>query len=119
VTAIPTLDAVDWPSARPIAADRVLGGAPQASTALVHRDDQAEFGLWRVTPGEFTARRAGQTEYITVLSGQGRLIRENGETTELSPGAVTVLADGWSGRWQIEKTLVKSYVLLPTKASGR
>lgn len=113
-----TLDTVSWSAAEPIAVDRVHSGAPEASTAVLHEDDRSQVGFWRVTAGEFTTRHQGYVEFITVLEGRGALVHEDGTRIELGPGTVTVLPDGWAGRWEVNEALTKSYAVVPTAAAS-
>lgn len=100
---------IDWPEYLPIAQERVLKGSPHASTLVLHRDRNAELGLWQVTPGEFTTLHNNYDEFIHVIEGEGELVHDDGAVYPLSPGTVLLLEDGWSGRWVIRRTLTKSY----------
>lgn len=104
----------DWPAAEAVEQHRIVAGSPRTSSISVHQDGRSHAGLWRVSPGEFTTARRGQTEFITILEGTGRLVRESGETTELYPGAFAVMEDGWTGRWVIDTDLVKTFVTVTT-----
>jgi len=108
------ISSISWPADQRIAEHRVLSGTPGASTVVMHRDPNSELGLWRVSPGEFTTIHSGYTEFISISSGRGQLIHDDGTVLELGPGTVAVLNDGWSGRWVIERTLIKSYAIVPT-----
>jgi uncharacterized cupin superfamily protein len=105
-------DDVPWPEAERIATDRVLSGSPEASTLVLHKDDRCETGVWRVTPGEFTTVHEGYVEAVTITAGRGRLIDDEGTVTELTPGTVAVLENGWRGRWAVDETIVKSYAVI-------
>lgn len=107
-----TVEEVDWPLPVAIEETRVLSGSPEASTLVLHDDGNTQLGMWRVTKGEFSTRHVGYVEAVTILRGRGRLISEAGEPTELAPGVVAVLESGWSGRWVVEETIIKSYAVL-------
>lgn len=104
----------NWPAAQPIDRSRVIAGAPETSTVVLHRNTGAEVGLWRASPGEFTTVRQGCIEFITINAGRGRLIHDNGKVIELQPDTVIVLEDGWAGRWVVEETVVKSFAIIFT-----
>ncbi|GAA1134551.1 cupin domain-containing protein [Nocardioides aquiterrae] len=110
------LDDVAWPEAQPIAPERVLSGSPRANTVVLHKDERSELGLWQISPGEFTTVHQGYVEAVTIASGRGRLIHENGTVTHLRPGSVAVLEEGWAGRWVVEETIVKCYAVVSVDA---
>lgn len=103
---------IDWPDDVAIASQRVIAGAPAASTFVVESAAGRELGLWRVAPGEFTTEHAGFVEFIHVLSGAGRLLGDDGSTIELHAGVVVLLERGWKGRWVVEETLTKVYAVI-------
>lgn len=103
---------VEWPSPVAIAAERVLAGAPAASTFVLEDSPRAQFGLWRVTAGEFVTEHAGYTEFIQVLDGQGELIDDDGRILELRPGTTVLMQPGWKGRWKVRDTITKVYTIL-------
>lgn len=105
---------LEWPFAQPVEANRVLAGNPATSSITLYKDDRAHAGYWRATPGEFTTAHHGHIEFITILEGSGRLIKDNGEITDLSPGVLAVFDEGWTGRWVIDTELVKSFSIIPT-----
>jgi uncharacterized cupin superfamily protein len=110
------LDDVAWPEAQPIAPERVLSGSPRANTVVLHKDEHSELGLWQISPGEFTTVHRGYVESVTIASGRGRLVHDDGTVTELGPGSVAVLEEGWAGRWVVEETIVKSYAVITVGA---
>jgi uncharacterized cupin superfamily protein len=110
------VDDVAWPGAQPIASERVLSGSPQANTVVLYKDERSELGLWQISPGEFTTAHQGYVESVTIASGRGRLIHDDGTVTELGPGSVAVLEEGWAGRWVVEETIVKSYAVITVGA---
>jgi uncharacterized protein len=110
------LDDVAWPEAQAIASERVLKGSPQANTVVLYKDERSELGLWQISPGEFTTVHQGYVESVTIASGRGRLVHDDGTVTELRPGSVAVLEEGWAGRWVVEETIVKSYAVITVDA---
>ncbi|MFE4079160.1 cupin domain-containing protein [Paenarthrobacter sp. YIM B13468] len=101
-----------WPHPEPISPERVISGQPMASTLVLDDEGSSQSGLWKVEPGEFTTKLIGYKEFIHVISGQAKLVHDSGEVYSLGPGVVLALPEGWSGRWLIETTLVKSYTIV-------
>jgi uncharacterized cupin superfamily protein len=107
------LDAApDWPTAVAIPAQRIVSGSPAASLIVLSASSGSEVGLWRVTEGEFTTAHDGYVEFITILSGDGDLVHDDGTVTVLGPGVVMWMADGWTGRWIVREPIVKSYTTI-------
>lgn len=104
----------DWPEAEPIAASRVISGAPAAQTVVTATTAAGETGLWRVTQGEFTTAHEGYIEFIHIVEGEGELVHDDGTVLPLAPGVTVTMADGWRGRWVIRQPLVKTYAILRT-----
>ena len=71
-------------------------------------------GVWECDRGEFTTSRHGLHEVCQILRGAGRLIAEDGTVSELSPGTTVVIPDGWSGVWQIDEDMRKTFVIVAT-----
>lgn len=111
-TAAVDLDAVDWPEMQPYPDEKILAGSPAAATVLLGDTGACQMGLWRVTTGSFTTDHVGYIEFIHVLSGAGRLVRDNGEVTELRPGTTVFMETGWKGRWEVDEPLAKVFTIL-------
>jgi uncharacterized cupin superfamily protein len=110
------LDAApDWPTAVAIPPQRILSGSPAASLIVLSASSGSELGLWRVTEGEFTTAHDGYVEFITILSGDGELVHDDGTVTVLGPGVVMWMADGWTGRWIVREPIVKSYTTITSR----
>jgi uncharacterized cupin superfamily protein len=103
---------IDWPAAEPIAASRIIAGAPAAQTFVTATTAGGETGLWRVTEGEFTTVHEGYVEFIHIVDGEGELVHDDGTVLPLAPGVTVTMADGWRGRWVIRRPLVKTYAIL-------
>lgn len=76
-----------------------------------------KFGVWQVSPGEFTSTW-DDWEAFTIVSGQGVLIDGTGKEHRLVPGALVVVPPGSAGTWRITETLRKTYVY-PADSVGR
>ncbi|MEV4954083.1 cupin domain-containing protein [Paenarthrobacter nitroguajacolicus] len=107
-----TIGAAQWPMPNPVSPERVISGQPATSTLVLNDSVRAQSGLWKVSPGEFTTKLTGYQEFIHIVDGQGKLVRDDGETIILQPGVVVSLPEGWAGRWLIEATLVKVYTMV-------
>jgi uncharacterized protein len=105
-----------WPEAEPIPAERVLRGAPATQTVVTARTATSQSGLWRVTEGEFTTDHQGYVEFFHVVDGEGELVHDDGTVWRLTPGVSITMADGWRGRWMIQRPLVKTYAILRSAA---
>jgi uncharacterized cupin superfamily protein len=103
---------VDWPEPVEIAAERVIVGAPVASTLVLEDSPTHQLGLWRISTGEFFTDHAGYTEYIHIVSGSGELIDEAGEATKLTPGTTVLMQPGWKGRWVVDDPITKVYTIV-------
>ncbi|BCW05762.1 cupin domain-containing protein [Arthrobacter sp. NtRootA1] len=110
--AVATTDDIQWPEQVPISPERVLSGAPSASTLVLYGDPGTEAGLWKVTPGEFTTKLTGYREFIHIVDGQGQPIDDQGHETNLRAGTIVALPEGWAGRWSVQTELVKSYSIV-------
>lgn len=106
-------DSLNWPALQPVDAVRVVAGSPETSAIALHDLPHCRFGLWRATEGAFSTDHAGYTEFIHIVGGRGRLVGDDTVVTELVPGASVVIPSGWTGRWEIDQTLVKTYAVIP------
>ncbi|HXG76934.1 MAG TPA: cupin domain-containing protein [Gaiellaceae bacterium] len=104
--------AVELASGRPV--PTALAGEPYESWRVLFDDGRVELGVWEVTPGSFAASCAGFTEQMHFVAGSGTITGADGTTAEIRPGAVLVLPDGWSGRWDVRETVRKSYAVVKT-----
>ena len=72
--------------------------------------DAASAGIWECTPGRFPSSRNGRHEVCVILSGQATVESEDGTSVLVRAGDTLVLADGWSGHWNVHETVRKVYV---------
>ncbi|MGO4588835.1 cupin domain-containing protein [Paenarthrobacter sp. 2TAF44] len=114
-TAVTTTDDIQWPAPVAISPERVISGEPAASTLVLYSDPTTDSGLWKVAPGEFTTKLTGYREFIHIIEGHGQLIEDTGQEIELRTGTVVALPEGWTGRWKVQRELVKSYSIVRTK----
>ncbi len=97
------------PNGRRAGAD---SGDPQVSSALIFKDETTQVGVWECTPGGWAIFDRDNMETVLVVAGQGVITDADGTEQLLSPGVVTVLPKGWSGRWDITETLRKVYIIV-------
>ena len=76
-----------------------------------------KFGIWQVSPGEFTSTW-DDWEAFTIVSGRGVLIDGSDQEHALVPGALIVIPPGTRGTWKISETLRKTYAY-PAASVGR
>jgi uncharacterized cupin superfamily protein len=103
----------------PVGVQKPTGTEGQLESLLMLWTDEAgrAAGVWECTPGTFTSSKTGVTEISQILSGRATITSSEGSVTELSPGVLLVLPDGWAGSWQIHQTIRKSFVLIPVPAN--
>jgi uncharacterized protein len=46
------------------------------------------------------------------VAGSGRIIDDDGTRHEIRPGVVRFFPDGWHGRWEVDETVRKVYVIV-------
>ncbi|HEU0244037.1 MAG TPA: cupin domain-containing protein [Candidatus Limnocylindrales bacterium] len=85
-------------------------GEPMMSSLVIHAHGSVEVGVWECTPGGWAITDRANTETVHVLGGAGTITDADGTVRELGPGVTLVLPLGWSGRWDITRTLRKLYV---------
>jgi len=107
-----TLDKIDWPVEEAIAAERIIEGTPSASTVILENDGRAQIGFWRVTPGVFTTCHEDYLEFIHIIDGEGALLSDTGDVTELNAGTTVLMPYGWTGQWIVRKAIVKCYTTI-------
>jgi uncharacterized cupin superfamily protein len=108
---VPDAAAIVLPEAHPKAvAPAILESTLVAWTGA---DPRAAAGVWECSPGQFPSRRDGFDEVCVILSGSATIETSDGHRTELRPGSVVVLPNGWSGTWHVHERLRKSYVTMP------
>jgi len=94
--------------------DGVDFGLPQVSTATsLNAGNTLGAGLWECTPGSWKITRT-TSETFLVLKGEAVLQDADGShRATLAPGMWHTTPSGWTGRWEVTKTIRKLYVLLP------
>lgn len=114
-------DPLEWALVDSAPLGDVRSGNPEtAERELTHGVPGVEVGVWEVSPGVFHSYKPDITEYIYVLEGAGRLVRdgEEDQPIEIIPNTVITLRPGASFMWYVEKTLRKFYVILPESGTS-
>lgn len=93
-------------------------GKPTEAKQVLYQDWLTEIGIWSVTPGTFPAAKVGVCELMQFIAGRGRITDASG-VTEIRPGVVLFTPDGWTGTWEVEETVRKTYALHRTNLGPR
>ena len=94
---------------RPDAA-KVTMGDPVHRTWNLEDSDGLYAGIWESSPGEWRVEYT-EWEYCEILSGVSVLIEEGGTERRVAAGDAFVLRPGFKGRWRVEETTRKRYVI--------
>lgn len=97
------------PAGQRAGADR---GDPQVSVAELSNQGGIAVGVWECEPGGWPVVDRPDCEVATILSGKGVITDADGSETPIMAGAVVTLPKGWTGRWDIEETVRKVYVIV-------
>ena len=87
-------------------------GTPTTWTRVLLDAGPLNVGIWECTPGGWSITNRPTTEIVHILHGSARLTDVSGEVRHLRAGSVCVLPMGWSGRWDIDETTRKVYVVV-------
>jgi uncharacterized cupin superfamily protein len=71
----------------------------------------ADMGVWESEPGTLD-RTVKEGEIMHILSGEATFTSSEGEHIDIFPGDTLIFSPNTLGRWVIQKTLRKFYVLL-------
>jgi uncharacterized cupin superfamily protein len=97
---------------RPVAT--AVAGEPHESWQVLSDDGRVELGIWEVTPGSFRGGTDGYYEQMHFVAGRGTITDAEGVVTEIRPGVVMLCPDGWSGLWNVDETVRKTYAVVKT-----
>ncbi len=91
-------------------------GDPVESFAVLSDDGLTGVGVWECTPGAWPSAKVGLGELMSFVAGHGWIVDEidgrDGPRHEIRPGLVRWFADGWRGRWEVDQTVRKTYVIV-------
>jgi uncharacterized cupin superfamily protein len=100
------------PDVAPVAADRVLDGAPVAHVDNRYSDPSQHFhcGTWGSTPGRWRIRYT-EHEFCSLTRGRIRLVADDGAAREFTAPAAFVIPAGFEGTWETLEACEKHYVI--------
>ena len=91
-----------------------VSGEPYESWRVISDDGRVELGIWAVTPGSFHGSNKGSYEQMHFVAGRGTITDGEGVVTKIGPGVVMLCPDGWTGTWQVDETVRKTYAVVKT-----
>ena len=89
-------------------------GEPYERWQVISDDGRVELGIWDVTPGSFQGSCDGYYEQMHFVAGRGTITDGDGVVTEIGPGVVMLCPDGWTGTWQVDEIVRKTYAVVKT-----
>jgi uncharacterized cupin superfamily protein len=104
------LRAVVAPEARPIEQPGVTIGTRDYQ-AWVNADGSIETGIWECDTGTFRSRFEHHGELILILAGEMICTPDGGETFTLTEGDACTFPRGWSGEWNVTRSIRKLYAV--------
>jgi len=112
--AVTKLHAVDGAGATeeaPIAADRLVEGAPTSRTSIDYeRNEKIYAGEWSAGVGAWRVRY-DEWEFCHVLEGACELVGDDGETQSYAAGDSFIIEPGFSGIWRVMSPMKKHFVI--------
>jgi uncharacterized protein len=66
-------------------------------------------------PGSFRGEADGIYEQMHFVAGSGTITDADSVVTTIRPGVVMLCPDGWSGVWDVQETLRKTYAIVKTR----
>jgi uncharacterized cupin superfamily protein len=111
VTKLHAVDGAGATEEAPVAADRLLEGAPIARTSIDYERSEKTYagewsagvGAWRVSYDEW--------EFCHVLEGACELVGDDGETQRYQAGDSFIIEPGFSGVWRVTAPMKKRFVV--------
>jgi uncharacterized cupin superfamily protein len=99
-TPVPPLPSAVVPSAF-LPADQILSDAD----AVIFDGPDGRSDITSREPGRYPVAPDGHGLFTYIVDGDGSLVGDDGSTHELSPGSVIAVPGGWSGAWDIRRTM--------------
>lgn len=99
-------------AAEPIAAEKLLTGAPVTRT-WVHYEapgGSPAAGIWEATPGKWRIAY-DEWEYVVMISGACVVAGDDGSVIHAGPGDAFVIEPGFTGTWEVTRTMRKHWVI--------
>lgn len=95
----------------PIAADRVVEGAPVETTRLEYeRDGKVFVGEWSASVGAWRVKYE-EWEYCLMLEGICELVPDGGAARRFNVGDSFVIEPGFVGVWRVIEPMKKRFVI--------
>lgn len=95
---------------KPIAADRIVEGAPVTETRLDYERDGTYAGEWAADVGAWRVQY-DEWEFCHVLEGACELTPDGGETRRFAAGDSFVIEPGFAGVWRVIAPMRKRFVV--------
>lgn len=97
--------------AAPVAADRVVEGAPHTVSCLDYaRGDKIYAGEWSATEGAWRVKY-DEWEFCHLLEGACELVADDGAVQRFTAGDSFVIEPGFSGVWRVLEPMRKRFVV--------
>ncbi|CAN7178946.1 cupin domain-containing protein [Pseudoxanthomonas sp. LjRoot168] len=96
----------------PVAAERVVHGAPRQALANAYstQDERFHCGVWEGSVGAWRVQYT-EHEFCHLLSGRVRLRGDDGSDVLLEAGQSFIVSAGFSGTWEVLETARKLYAI--------
>jgi uncharacterized cupin superfamily protein len=96
----------------PIAADKLLSGAPVTRTWVHYEEPGGKLaaGQWEATIGKWRIEYA-EWEYVVMISGRCVVSGDDGSVIHAGPGDCFVIEPGFTGAWEVLETMRKHWVI--------
>ena len=88
-----------------LSSDRVLASQPGDADTVIFEGPDGRCGMESSEPGQYPWAPDGHGFFAFIVDGDGSLVDDDGTRRELSPGGVIALPTGWSGTWDVRRTL--------------
>ncbi|HQT65380.1 MAG: hypothetical protein B7Z75_01490 [Acidocella sp. 20-57-95] len=99
-------------AAEPIAADKLISGAPRTRTWVQYEEPggklaagqwEASIGKWRIAYSEW--------EYVVMIAGRCVVSGDDGSVINAGPGDSFVIEPGFTGTWEVLEAMRKHWVI--------
>ncbi len=97
--------------------NNIISGAPQTRTLNYFTDPSGQFfsGVWECTPGKWSVRSNGESEFCAILEGKCVVTDEAGKAETYVKGDSFVIPAGFAGTWETVEPLKKVYTIFEPK----
>lgn len=114
---IVVLDRSPLPLDEPVAAERLISGAPTTGLRPAHDDAAAGFwsGVWGSDVGAWRVAY-DEIELCVILEGRARLTEDGGAARDFGPGDAFVIPRGFVGVWETLEPVRKIYAIVAPPA---